>query len=358
MSTSESMIPSARSAAQAVQAELTRGSAPGKLSLRLSDGRPDAEYEVYSSPSPDWNREHASFITSTTGTEGNALEIDDPTPGRRCYIHVMQSGYSVLTVGERVLPLAGGSNFRDLGGYVASDGRRVRWGRLFRSAELSELTADDVSYLDSLHLRALCDFRDSDETASMPSPPLQTVNSNHIPLMQAAGSTAIRQTRDIFRQPSAFNASEPGQLLVDLNRSLVHSTAGIRSVFELLLREDGAPLLFHCTAGKDRTGLMAALILIAIGVPKETVMHDYMLTNTYLNVFNLRLKTEAKMADSLGLMNPDVLQAVMEARPEYLTAAFKEMEQAYGGVHSYLEDALGLTETDIEELKRKLLEQL
>ncbi|MCM3338612.1 tyrosine-protein phosphatase [Paenibacillus sp. MER TA 81-3] len=356
MSTSESMTSSTRSTAPALQAELTRGSAPGKLSLHLSCGRPGAEYEVYNSPSPDWDRAQATFITSTTGTEGTALEFGDPTPGRRCYVHVVQSGYAVLTVGERVLPLAGGSNFRDLGGYAASDGRRVRWGRLYRAAELSELTVDDVSYLDSLHLRALCDFRDSDEVASMPSPPLQAVNSNHVPLVQLSGSTAIRHSRDVIRQPSAFNTGEQGQLLVNLNRSLVHSTAGIRSVFELLLREDGTPLLFHCTAGKDRTGLISALILIAIGVPKETVMHDYMLTNRYLNVFNLRLKTEAWMADRHGLVNPDVLQAVMEARPEYLTAAFEEMEQAYGGVHPYLEDALGLTETDIEELKLKLLE--
>ncbi|BFH71357.1 protein-tyrosine-phosphatase [Paenibacillus dendritiformis] len=333
-------------------AAIHRSKSSGRLCFLLADegGWGTAPLTLYSSPRPQYDPEQSAF--AATVVPGQEVSFPDPAPGRRIYYHLCQNGQYLLTTAERVLPLAGVSNFRDLGGYRTAEGRYVQWGSLYRSPELSDLTPDDLDYLDSLHLRQICDLRDSDEVAAMPSPPLAPAVHTHIPLVEMLGKDVIRQPGDVSEQGRA-PASKPGQLLVDMNRSLVHSTAGLRSIFDHLLAENGAPLLFHCTAGKDRTGLVAALLLLTLGVPLDTVMTDYLLTNRYLNTGLLRSKTAAKLGT--GKVSNEVLDAVWEARSEYLEAAFAEIGREYGDIGRFVSESLGLSAEEIAALKDKLL---
>lgn len=333
-------------------AAIYRSKASGRLCFLLADegGWGTGPLTLYSSPRPQYDPEK-SALTATI-IPGQEVSFPDPIPRRRSYYHLCQNRHYLLTTAERVLPFAGVSNFRDLGGYRTAEGRYVQWGKLYRSPELSDLTPDDLAYLDSLHLRQICDLRDCDEVAAMPSPPLAPAIHSHIPLVEMLGKDVIRQPGDVS-DPGSRLAGEPGQLLVDMNRSLVHSTAGIRSIFDHLLAENGAPLLFHCTAGKDRTGLVAALLLLMLGVPKDTVMTDYLLTNRYLNTGLLRSKMAAKLGK--GKVSNEVLDAIWEARLEYLEAAFAEIEREYGDVGRFVTESLGLSANDIAALKDKLL---
>lgn len=333
-------------------AAIHRSTADGRLCFLLADegGWGTGPLTLYSSPGPEYEPEQSAF--AATIVPGQEISFPDPAPGGRSYYHLCQNGQYLLTIAERVLPLAGVSNFRDLGGYRTAEGRYVQWGKLYRSPELSDLTPDDLHYLDSLHLRQICDLRDSDEVAAMPSPPLAPAVHSHIPLVEMLGRDVMRQPGDVTGG-GGLPASEPGQLLIDMNRSLVHSTAGIRSIFDHLLAENGAPLLFHCTAGKDRTGLVAALLLLTLGVPKDTVMTDYLLTNRYLNTGVLRAKTAAKLGT--GKISNEALDAVWEARSQYLEAAFAEIERESGDVSRFVTESLGLSADEIAGLKDKLL---
>ncbi|MCG7408098.1 tyrosine-protein phosphatase [Paenibacillus sp. ACRRX] len=254
----------------------------------------------------------------------------------------------------RVLPLKGGSNFRDLGGYKTTDGRTVKWGMLYRSAELSGLTSEDIAVIERIGVRTICDLRDQDEITAMPTPPFAASVNIHVPLIPEHAGPVIRQAHDLGnRTEIAHLFSKPDMLLVTLNQSLVQSTAAIRRIFELLLQTDGTPLLFHCTAGKDRTGLIAALILLALDVPRETVLDDYLLTNEYLDMQHIANKTRAQMS-SYGDVSDHMLQAVIEARPSYLNAALDLIFEQHDSVHHYLVTAVGLKEEDLRTLKTVL----
>lgn len=257
----------------------------------------------------------------------------------------------------RVQPLQGVSNFRDLGGYIGKDGRKVKWGMLYRSAELSELTEWDMRDMEALGIRTICDLRDEDEILTMPTPAFPAISNVRVPLIPANSGPVVRQAydlEDVAKSAQKALFGQPDQLLVHLNQAMVQSTAAIKTIFELLLQEDGTPFLFHCTAGKDRTGLIAALILITLGVPRDTIMEDYLLTNQYLDTVKIAAKSKAKM-EGQGEVPKEVMKAVMEARPEYLNAALDDILNQYGDVEHYLIQAVGLTEESIAKLQDMLL---
>ena len=114
------------------------------------------------------------------------------------------------------------------------------------------------------------------------------------------------------------------------------------------------PALFHCTAGKDRTGFAAALVLLALGVPRETVLEDYLLTNRYRERFDRRVLRWVPLA-SLFRTRAEDMRPLLEARPEYLEAAFQVMEEEYGGVDGYLERGLGVDARLRAQLEANLL---
>ncbi|MBR0735510.1 tyrosine-protein phosphatase [Bradyrhizobium liaoningense] len=240
---------------------------------------------------------------------------------------------------SRHLALQGASNFRDLGGYPTADGRTTRWRHIFRSNHLGQLTAADVEIVRALGVRSAFDFRGVEERAAGICVVDEiTVHSLPIePTVVAALRTEL--ARGTLTAPVAL------ELMRESYRNYVrHNTHSFRNLFGHLL-EDRAPLVIHCTAGKDRTGFASALILHALGVPDEIIAEDYLLTNQHY-------KRDATAAIDLP---EDVRNAIGSVDASYLAAAFEAVGQEYGDIETYLRDALRLGATERTALKERYL---
>ncbi len=235
----------------------------------------------------------------------------------------------------RSLNLTGASNFRDLGGYAGQGGRLVRWRRLFRSDHLAALTPDDVAQLSSLGLARVCDFRGDAERAPLACA-LPGVVVHSLPIEP----TVVQRMSELLAAGHQLTAQDTVRLMQQTYRAFVHDNAPrFAELFGLLLDND-APLVFHCTAGKDRTGFAAALILLALGVPRAVVMQDYLLTN---ELYRMPSATS-------GLVSQEVLDVLWRVQEDFLDAALHALEADFGGVQPYLQQALGLGRTEQERL--------
>ena len=227
----------------------------------------------------------------------------------------------------RSLKLTGASNFRDLGGYAGRGGRTVRWRRLFRSDHLAALTPEDLATLCSLGLARALDFRGQAERAAVPYE-LPGVVSYSLPIEPMV----VQRLKELLEAGHRPTAQETVRLMQQTYRAFVHDNSPrFAELFAHLLDSD-APLVFHCTAGKDRTGFAAALILLALGVPRPVVMQDYLLTN---DLFCMPKVTR-------GLASQEVLDVLWRVQEDFLDAALHAVDADYGGVPQYLAQALDL----------------
>ena len=247
---------------------------------------------------------------------------------------------------ERVLPLQGGQNFRDLGGYRTSDGHTVRWGLLYRSGSMHFLTAQDYAYLDRLGIRTVCDFRSVDERTAEPA-------------LWPAGRAPRILADDYRTEPNQMGLLRPGVV-----PSAEQARAALAAIYPKLLSQFNgqyrrmfaellaghAPLAFNCAAGKDRTGVAASLLLTALGVPRETVIQDYMLTNRYFDPSKV-MHSDNQASAQWRSLPPDVLHAYMSADRSYIEAAFRVMDSHADGADGYLRDELGLSHADLARLR-------
>ncbi|MGV3681591.1 MAG: tyrosine-protein phosphatase [Acidovorax sp.] len=227
----------------------------------------------------------------------------------------------------RSLPMAGATNFRDLGGYIGQDGRAVKWRRIFRSDHLAGLTPADQALLAELGVTRAIDFRGQAEGAAYA---YAIPGVAYHPLV--IEPTVVQRALELQATGHALTAQDAVGLMQDTYRGFVHENAPrFAELFRLLLASD-APTVFHCTAGKDRTGFAAALILMALGVPRETVMQDYLLTN---NLYRRPV--------GMGSHAPEEVLAVLwRVQEEFLDAALHMVDQDYGGVQTYLVEVLGV----------------
>ena len=241
----------------------------------------------------------------------------------------------------RHLNLIGASNFRDLGGYPTSDGRTVRWRQIFRSNHLAHLTDDDAAVLRSLGVKSAFDFRGSAErTEALCGMSDITVHS--LPVEP----TVVAALRAIAASGTPLSADHAVEVMRDSYRSYVQqNTPRFRTLFAHLL-EDRAPLVIHCTAGKDRTGFACALILHTLGVPDDVISEDYLLTNQFY-------RRDPNSASDL----PDhVKQVLGSVQPAFLGAAFEAIDADYGSLETYLRDGIGLGAAERTALAARYLQ--
>ena len=255
----------------------------------------------------------------------------------------------------RHLPVQGAPNFRDLGGYVTVDGRPVKWGLLYRSGALNKLDAGDQAYLERLGLKRIVDFRAPDEVEDAPDrlqPPLAAAVL-HLPIGFKGLNVRQFNKRILHGDTAGLHFDT---LLVDANQAMVRQFSPVfRDWLHGLVTDEGSPQLFHCTAGKDRTGFAAAVLLLSLGVPKDTVMQDYLASNAYLEAANARSMRMIRVF-SLFRTDPDSVRPVMIVEPRYLDAAFDAMQQDYGSIDGYLRQALGVDDALREQLRQRFLE--
>jgi protein-tyrosine phosphatase len=240
----------------------------------------------------------------------------------------------------RLLRLQGATNFRDLGGYAGREGRSVRWRRLFRSDHLGRLTQDDHALLANLRLHGSIDFRGLAERAASPYQLPGVVQHS------LAIEPTVVQRMEAMAAERELTGPIVVKLMEDLYRSLVNDQASrFGELFQQLLRAEG-PLVFHCTAGKDRTGFAAALVLLALGVSREQVMQDYLLTNEVLEPPEL-LHSRTP---------PEALRVLWRVQESFLDAALEAIEVEHGEVDRYLTQRLGLTRAALDTLADRYLE--
>jgi protein-tyrosine phosphatase len=242
----------------------------------------------------------------------------------------------------RHLNLSGASNFRDLGGYATSDGRTVRWRQIFRSNHLGHLTDDDASILRELGVRSAFDFRGAEErTAALCGIPEISVHSLPVEPTVVAALRAIAATGTPLSTDHAID------VMRDSYRSYVQkNTQHFRTLFAHLL-EDRAPLVIHCTAGKDRTGFACALILHTLGVSEEVISEDYLLTNRFYR----------RDPNSGSDLPDDVKQVLGSVQASFLAAAFEAIDADYGDLESYLRDGLRLGKAERAHLEARYLQR-
>lgn len=254
----------------------------------------------------------------------------------------------------RRLTFSGAKNFRDLGGYQAADGRSVRWGALYRSDNLHKLTDADLTRLSALGLERVIDFRSERELSEQPDrlPESGATRAVHIPINDSSTVIWYEGHEEFLKN---IQNVDPGQYLTQTNVELAtRFTPEIQRFVHEVLSAHGNPILFHCAAGKDRTGFASALLLRILDIPMKTILEDYLLTNQYY----LPSKTWELLRLRLlkGALYADVVRGFMEVQSAYLQAAFDAMEREHGSFEGYLHQALGLSEQDVEHLRKVYLD--
>ena len=295
--------------------------------------------------------------TVATAAEGGVLDLG--VPDRRVYVRVEPvGGGDGLTVAERRVPMEGVPNFRDLGGYETEDGRHVRWGQVFRSGALGDLTDADLETAGALGIRLVCDLRSDGEVADKPDPDIGAASERFDVVDEAVDVQAL--TDQILR--GDLSGLSPDLLLDGMPRIATEFDDLWSDVLRRIADPENRPTNVHCSAGKDRAGWASALVLRTLGVPEETVMEDYLLSNEYLAEYNAERLAQVRtlVAGINGVPEEDVdltnLEAVLGVRAEYLQAAFDAVDAQYGSFDAYLTDGLGLTEAEIAAFRDSLLE--
>lgn len=253
---------------------------------------------------------------------------------------------------QRIVNLEGAQNFRDLGGYCSTDGRRVKWGLLYRSGSLHNLTARDYESLERLGVRVISDFR---STAERKREPLNWLSTRKMPAVLAEDYEAdAGRLGQVLADPEATE-EQAREAFAEIYAQLPYRLANqYRRMFDELLTGN-APLIFNCSGGKDRTGVAAALLLSALGIPRDVVMRDFLLSNETFDP-KKSLATDPT-ADALWRqLPPELMRIVMGVEQRYLDAAFEAINVRSGSLNNYFERELGLTAADIARLRELYLE--
>lgn len=290
----------------------------------------DMEWTLYAGPSVE------GIDFSAPAAENRAdgtFPLEVPVGARSYFQFDSPRGKAILA--ERHLPMEGGFNFRDLGGYRGAEGRYVKWGKFIRADELGRLTDADLAYLASVPVVTVVDFRAQSEVERMPDRYPQTVVGKY--------HLEVNPGNVIGMEDEIGSAEAAAETMRTMYRAMINDpnvVAQYRRFFELLQGGE-VPVAYHCSAGKDRTGMASALILFALGVDEGKIMEDYLLSNKYLGS-----KYESYIA-----AHPEI-EPLMIVDRSFLEAGIEEMVKLYGSPEGFLREALGV---DIDGFRSQYL---
>ncbi|MFJ8259271.1 tyrosine-protein phosphatase [Peribacillus asahii] len=247
-------------------------------------------------------------------------------------------------------------NFRDIGGRETIDGNRMKTGVLFRSDELSRLSKQDIEKMKRLQLKLICDLRTPNEQKSRPGriKPEHGVELVSISMYDKSQEfTHFEFFKFLVGKSNTINFEE---IMKEMYRNMAFSSCNeIQEVIQLLSEQKHVPALIHCTGGKDRTGYIAAIIQLLVGVSYETVLNDYLFSN---DVIGPRMKKMERFIRWMSLFqaSPERIKPMLEVRRDYLDDVYYGIIDKYGDIETYLCQACKVQQNSLLNLKHLLLE--
>lgn len=276
----------------------------------------------------------------------------------RHYFLIIPEAGDPVRVSNRLLPLESGRNFRDMGGYQTADGQRVKWGELYRSGVMHELTPADYDYLSDLGIKVVCDLRTAQERNAEPTQ-WAAGEADYLFFPDPAGDDPAG-FMSVFQSPDVTPEKVRDAMAGGYAAMAKEQAPAYREMFARLAAGE-VPLAFNCSAGKDRTGIGAALILTALGVPEDTVIADYALSETYVDYMKEFAGSGAKIPQDspyafLAQLPPEVVAPLMRSDPYYLETALADLKAEHGSVIGFIQEELGVTDDMLAALRSTLLE--
>ncbi|HEY1706920.1 MAG TPA: tyrosine-protein phosphatase [Rhizomicrobium sp.] len=284
------------------------------------------------------------FVGPPVATSNHAATVTLILPDApRWYFELIPDRGAPLVIADRSLHLLSAANFRDVGGYRTKDGRWVRMGLAYRSNALNQLTDADLARASALGIKIVCDLRMDDERRSGPDPVLghaTEISDNVMADRQvAAGRGSVSPARSaVKRMQDAYRDFV----------SLPSAQRGYHDLFERLSNSENLPTVFHCTAGKDRTGWAQAVLLTILGVPRDVILEDYVLTDHYLEPQIASVENTLRSVAATA-------KVIMRADPSYLRAAFQEVDRRFGSFDNYLHKGLKLSDVTLTAIRGNFL---
>ena len=324
----------------------------------------DCKIDVYYGYESSNSKQGKRLLFSMTERQ---MIIKNPDLNHRLFFLVCPKEGKNYVISTRLVNLDGTDNFRDCGGYETIEGRRVKWGLLYRSDQLSNISERDVAFLKNMGLKTIVDYRSKSEASAAPNKEIFGANTysldpNAKTAQLAAGSInddVNKSILDLLKEhkfhPEKYG--DPDENMYKQYKKFIYSDSSkkaYRELIKLILDEHNLPLVQHCRGGKDRTGIGVAIILLALGVREECVIYDYTLTNQYrvtknkkqMNLYKKYTKDERTLT---------LLSTLQQSKAIYMETAINEMKKTYGSIDSYLKDALGIDQDVKEKLKEIFL---
>jgi len=246
-------------------------------------------------------------------------------------------------VSSRSVPMDSIPNFRDIGGYLSSQGQKTRWGMIYRSGEISRMSEWDIQRLDKLKIRTIIDLRSENEASASPIryTKAQVVA---VPIALELDHMTHRIMEGMVRK------GDVSLFMQDLYLHFATNTEAFEQALSLFMQEENYPILFLCTRGKDRTGFLSALLMMALDIPVKTIVSDYASTNDYIDL--------TRYSTLVGQLDTDVQEAMtvaLSANEDYMNLVFRKIRKEYGSTGRYMNEKLHLTEKQKEKFKDIML---
>ena len=280
--------------------------------------------------------------------EANTYRVNPVQQSRPIFEATFNDG-TTYDVAERILALEGVANFRDVGGYPTQDGRFVRWGKVYRSGSLHDVSEQDADFIQRLGINHVCDMRSPEEVKDAPDKLPNGIGYDHFPLRTE--NQNLSRLRAILMGRKQIERLLPNlytHLMIDRNPTV------FGSALKRLAQPENLPALIHCTAGKDRTGVAIALLLLHLGVPDEYVIADYTLSNLYFDNYYAFARSAVRPLERFGVSADDLIPLLL-ADGRTLEQMIAQVRTTYGSVTDYLRDQAGVSQDELDRLKALLL---
>ncbi|MGL5346549.1 MAG: tyrosine-protein phosphatase [Peptostreptococcaceae bacterium] len=244
-------------------------------------------------------------------------------------------------------------NFRDLGGHISKDGRTVKKGLFFRSGHLQDLNDEDINILKNLNIKNIFDYRNEKEAERNPSTQIENIINIRVKAMDMPDvgmnnySTIDEMIEEIFDKGLAFNMMKESYYNLPINNE------SYKRLVELVKNPDMIPILSHCTAGKDRTGVGCSIILMILGVCREDIIKEYLKSNDYAKIF---IEEVVTANPELKNVPQEKMEYIFGVKEDYINEAFRKIDENYETIEEYLYGEYSLSNQDLTKLRDIYLE--